>query len=82
MERQSAASAGGTAASKSLMEEEVREPDRQTAEPTGMLLPGTRSEVNGALPGNPYLSDGLVDVKESPTREPVVLQDSAEYSHG
>lgn len=87
MDRQSAA-AGGTAASKSLMEEEVTEPDPQTVEPTGMPppppppLPGTHSEVNGDLPGNPYLRDGavVVDVMESPAREPVVLQDPAEYS--
>lgn len=82
MDRQSAAAAGGTAASKSLMEEEVTEPDLQTVEPTGILLPGTCSEVNGALPGNPYLRDGLLDVMENPTREPVVLHDSAEYNHG
>lgn len=69
------------------MEEEVTEPDPQTVEPTGMpppppLLPGTHSEVNGDLPGNPYLRDGavVVDVMESPAREPVVLQDPAEYS--
>lgn len=87
MDRQSAAAAaGGTAASKSLMEEEVTEPDPQTVEPTGMPppppLPGTHSEVNGDLPGNPYLRDGavVVDVMESPAREPVVLQDPAEYS--
>lgn len=82
MDRRSAAATGGTAASKSLMEEEVTEPDLQTVEPTGRLLPGTRSEVNGALPGNPYLRDGLLDVMESPTRGPVMLQDSAEYNHG
>ncbi|KAG8001808.1 Calcium-binding protein 8 [Nibea albiflora] len=68
------------------MEEEVTEPDPQTVEPTGMPpppppLPGTHSEVNGDLPGNPYLRDGaVVDVMESPAREPVVLQDPAEYS--
>ncbi len=80
MDRQSAAAAGGTAASKSLMEEEVTEPDPQTVEPTGMPPPGTHSEVNGDLPGNPYLRDGMVDVMESPAREAVVLQYPAEYS--
>lgn len=79
MDRQSAA-AESTAASKSLMEEEVTEPDLQTVEPTGMLAPQTQSEVNGDLPGNPYLRDREVDLIESPAREPVVLQDSAEYS--
>ncbi|KAM9853703.1 calcium-binding protein 8-like [Aulostomus maculatus] len=54
------------------MEEEVAEPDAQTAEPTGSLPLGT--EVNGDLPGNPYLRDGTLDVMESPVREPVVLQ--------
>ncbi|KAG7217589.1 hypothetical protein INR49_021275, partial [Caranx melampygus] len=70
------------------MEEEVTEPDPQTAEsspqtvePSGMLPPGTHSEVNGDLPGNPYLRDGTVDVMESPVREPVVLQYPAEYNH-
>ncbi|KAM3616904.1 uncharacterized protein V6R79_025787 [Siganus canaliculatus] len=64
------------------MEEEVTEPDPQTAEPTGMLPSGTHSEVNGDLPGNPYLRDGvlLLDVMESPAREADVLQDPAEYS--
>lgn len=80
MDRESTAAAGGTAASKRLMEEEVTEPDPQTVEPTGMLPPGTHSEVNGDLPGNPYLRDGVVDMMESPAREPVVLQDSAEHS--
>lgn len=60
------------------MEEEVTEPDPQTAEPSGML----RSEVNGDLPGNPCLREGTVDVMESPTREPVVLQFPTEYGHG
>lgn len=63
------------------MEEEVTEPDPQTVEPTGLLPPGTPSEVNGDLPGNPYLRDGAVDVMESPVREPVVLQYPAEYNH-
>lgn len=85
MDRQSAAAAaGGTAASKSLMEEEVTEPDPQTAEPSGMPPlppPGRHSEVNGDLPGTPYLRDGTVDVMESPVREPVVLQYPAEYNH-
>lgn len=72
--------AGG--ASKRLMEEEVTEPDPQTQEPPGMPLPpGTHSEVNGDLPGNPYLRDGTVDVMESPAREPVVLQYPTEYDH-
>lgn len=84
MDRQSdaaaAAAAGGTAASKNPMEEEVTEPDPRTVEPAGVLRPGTRSEVNGDLPGSPYLRDGVVDMMESPAREPVVLQNSAEYS--
>ncbi|XP_034404504.1 calcium-binding protein 8-like [Cyclopterus lumpus] len=64
------------------MEEEVTEPDPQTADPTGgPPSPGTHSEVNGDLPGNPYLRDGTEDVTESPAREPFVLQDPAEYSH-
>ena len=67
------------------MEEEVTEPDPQAAEPSGVLppppLPGTHSEVNGDLPGNPYLRDGAADVTESPVREPVVLQYPAEYDH-
>ncbi|XP_045928803.1 calcium-binding protein 8-like [Micropterus dolomieu] len=63
------------------MEEEVTEPDPQTVELTGMPLPpGTHSEVNGDLPGNPYLRDEMEDVMESPAREPVVLQYPAEYS--
>lgn len=81
MDRKSAAAAGGIAASESLMEEEVTEPDPQTVELTGMPLPpGTHSEVNGDLPGNPYLRDEMEDVMESPAREPVVLQYPAEYS--
>lgn len=86
MDRQSAAAAAavGTAASKRVMEEEVTEPDPQTVEPaTGKpppSPPGTHSEVNGDLPGNPYLRDGTEDVMESPAREPVVLQYPAEYS--
>lgn len=80
VDRQFPTAAGGTAASKSLMEEEVTEPDPQIVEPTGMAPPGTHSEVNGDLPGNPYLRDGMLDVMESPVREPVVLQDPAEYS--
>ncbi|XP_035478447.1 calcium-binding protein 8 isoform X1 [Scophthalmus maximus] len=64
------------------MEEEVTEPDPQTAEPSGAPPPpGTHSEVNGDLPGNPYLRDGTDDVMESPVREPVVLQYPAEYNH-
>lgn len=68
------------------MEEEVTEPDPQTVEPSGMPPPPpppppeTHSEVNGDLPGNPYLRDGTVDVMESPAREPVVLQYSPQYS--
>ncbi|TNN56555.1 Calcium-binding protein 8 [Liparis tanakae] len=62
------------------MEEEVTEPEPRAADPTGGS-PGTHSEVNGDLPGNPYLRDGTEDVTESPVREPVVLQDPAEYSH-
>lgn len=62
------------------MEEEVTEPEPRAADPTGEP-PGTHSEVNGDLPGNPYLRDGTEDVTESPVREPVVLQDPAEYSH-
>lgn len=77
MDCQSAVAAGQTAASKGLMEEEVTEPDSQ---PTSMLPLVIHSEVNGDLPGNPYLMDGEVDLKESPTREHVMLQDSAEYS--
>lgn len=77
VDSQSAVAAGQTAASKGLMEEEVTEPDPQ---PTSMLPLVIHSEVNGDLPGNPYLRDGEVDMKESPTREPVMLQDSAEYS--
>lgn len=82
MDRQSAAAAGGTATTKSLMEEEVTEPDPQASEPAGMPPPvGTHAEVNGDLPGNPYLREVVVvDVTESPAREPVVLQDAAEYS--
>jgi len=57
------------------MEEEVTEPDPQAVEPLGM----PQSEVNGDLPGNPYLRDGTVDVMESPVREPVVLQYPTEY---
>ncbi|KAM7398917.1 hypothetical protein PAMP_018221 [Pampus punctatissimus] len=63
------------------MEEEVTEPDAQTVEPAGVLPPGTPSEVNGDLPGNPYLRDGTVDIMESPVREAVVLQYPAEYNH-
>lgn len=63
------------------MEEEVTEPDPQAVEPAGTPPPpGTHSEVNGDLPGNPYLRDGAADVMESPAREPVVLQYPAEYS--
>ncbi|XP_068441798.1 calcium-binding protein 8 isoform X1 [Clinocottus analis] len=69
------------------MEEEVTEPDPRAADPTGgpsppppPPSPGTHSEVNGDLPGNPYLRDGTEDVVESPVREPVVLQDPAGYS--
>ena len=85
MDRQSAAAAaaaaGGTAASKTpVMEEEVTEPDPQTVEPSGSQPPGTHSEVNGDLPGNPYLRDGTEDIMESPAREPDVLQYPAEYS--
>ncbi|KAM6932939.1 E3 ubiquitin-protein ligase TRIM21-like [Xenentodon cancila] len=68
--------AGG--ASEKLMEEEVTEPDTRALEPPGMLRPGTHSEVNGDLPGNPYLRDGAVDEMESPAREPEVLQYPAE----
>ncbi|KAF3693306.1 Calcium-binding protein 8 [Channa argus] len=80
VDRQSAAAAGGTTASKSLMEEEVTEPDPQAVELTSTPPVGTHSEVNGDLPGNPYLSAGTVDVMESPAREPVVLQYPAEYT--
>lgn len=86
VDRQSAAAAaaatGGTATSKSLMEEEVTEPDPQASAPAGMPPPaGTHAEVNGDLPGNPYLRDVVVvDVTASPAREPIVLQDAAEYS--
>lgn len=76
MARQSTTAAGGMAASESVMEEEVTEPDPQ---PTSMILPGLHSEVNGDLPGHPYLREGLLDMVESPEREPVVLRDSAEY---
>lgn len=72
---------GGTAASNCLMEAEVIEPDPQAMELMGMTPPGTHSEVNGDLPGTPYLRDGMVDVMESPASEPVVLQYPAEYSH-
>lgn len=59
------------------MEEEVTEADPQ---PTGMIpSPGLHSEVNGDLPGHPYLREGLLDMMESPEREPVALRDSAEY---
>ncbi|KAF3847349.1 hypothetical protein F7725_020377 [Dissostichus mawsoni] len=60
------------------MEEGVTEPEPQAVELTGMP-PGTPSEVNGDLPGNPYLRDGA-GVMESPVREPAVLQYPAEYS--
>ena len=69
------------AASASLMEEEVTEPGPQAPEPAGPP-PGTHSEVNGDLPGNPCLRDGTEDVMESPVREPVVLQYPAEYKPG
>lgn len=80
---QSEEAAGGlwtqcAAASESLMEEGVTEPEPQAVELTGMP-PGTPSEVNGDLPGNPYLRDGA-GVMESPVREPAVLQYPAEYS--
>lgn len=86
MDRQSAAAAaaatGGTDTSKSLMEEEVTEPDPQASVPAGMPPPvGAHAEVNGDLPGNPYLRDVVVvDVTASPVREPIVLQDAGEYS--
>lgn len=76
MDRQSTTAAGGTAASESVMEEEVTEPDPQ---PTSMIPPGLHSEVNGDLPGHPYLREGLLDMVEGPEREPAVLRDSAEY---
>lgn len=76
MDRQSTTAAGGTAASESVMEEEVTEPDPQ---PTSTIPPGLHSEVNGDLPGHPYLREGLLDMMESPEREPAVLRDSAEY---
>ncbi|XP_075956530.1 calcium-binding protein 8-like [Anarhichas minor] len=65
------------------MEEEVTEPDPRAADPTGVppSSPGTHSEVNGDLPGNPYLRDGMADAMESPARYPFVLQDPAAYSH-
>lgn len=80
MDRHCTAAAGGTAY-KRLMEEEVTEPDPQMVEPSSMPSPETHAEVNGDLPGNPYLrDDGTVDVVESPAREPVVLQYPTEYN--
>lgn len=77
MDRQSTTAAVGTAASEALMEEEVTEADPQ---PTSMIpSPGLHSEVNGDLPGHPYLREGLLDMMESPEREPEALRDSAEY---
>lgn len=65
------------------MEEEVTEAGPPTAEPSGSPPPpGTTSEVNGDLPGNPYLSDRTVDVMESPVREPVVLQYDPSRQYG
>lgn len=61
------------------MEEEVTEPDPRTVAP--LPSPGTHSEVNGDLPGNPYLRDGTEDAMESPATEPLVLQDPAAYTH-
>ncbi|XP_053279071.1 calcium-binding protein 8 [Pleuronectes platessa] len=63
------------------MEEEVTEPDPQALEHAAPP-PGTHSEVNGDLPGNPCLRDGSEDVMESPVREPVVLQYPAQYTPG
>ncbi|KAM8905234.1 calcium-binding protein 8 isoform 1-T1 [Spinachia spinachia] len=60
---------GGVAASESLMEEEVTEPDPRTVAP--LSSPGTHSEVNGDLPGNP----------REDVMEPLVLQDPAAYTH-
>ncbi|KAK5601153.1 hypothetical protein CRENBAI_003541, partial [Crenichthys baileyi] len=54
------------------MDEEVTEPDPQTDMP--------QSEINGDLPGNPYLRDGTLDVVESPAREPLELQYPSEYN--
>lgn len=81
MDRQCAAAVapGGAAAFKRVMEEEVTEPDPQMVEPSSLPPPGTHSEVNGDLPGNPYVRDGTEDVMESPAREPVVLQYPTEY---
>lgn len=62
------------------MEEEVTDPDAQTVDPTGMPTPRTWAEINGDLPGNPYLRDVIVEVMDSPAREPDVLQCPAEYS--
>lgn len=71
-----AAAAGGAAASESVMEEEVTEPDPQPSSP---IPPGLHSEVNGDLPGHPYLRQGLLEMMESPERDPAALRDSAEY---
>lgn len=68
------------------MEEELTEPELHTMEhkavPSPSTVPtGTHSEVNGDLPGNPYLMDGVLDVMDSPEREPVGLQYPGEYNH-
>lgn len=51
-------------------EEEVSEP--QTGAP--------HPEVNGDLPGNPYLRDGALDAAGSPAREPAPPQCPPEFS--
>lgn len=76
-----AVAAGGTTAFKILMEEEVTEPSPQAVELTDVPPLWTNSEVNGDLPGNPYLRDGTVEVMESPERQPAALQYPAEYNH-
>lgn len=71
---QSVEAAGRSAASgtRDLMEEGVTQPRPRT--PMEPAATPSHSEVNGDLPGNPYLTDGTPDeVMESPEREPDVL---------